>query len=284
MTPANALIVEDDSDFRASLETLVRREGFTTTGVGSLAEAREIIAKNDAIDLILVDLNLPDGAGLDLLADRTASGIETVVITGHATVDSAVRAIQTGALDYLTKPIDHVRLKTVLAHVHRARSLKREVVGLRDALRNLGRFNAMLGRSKPMQAVYDLISRVAPTQASVLITGESGTGKELAAQTIHGMSPRRDAPLLPLNCGPVAANLIESELFGHERGSFTGADKLRKGYFERADGGSLFLDEITEMPQELQVKLLRVLETRAVTRVGGTEPLPVDVRVIAATN
>jgi DNA-binding NtrC family response regulator len=195
-----------------------------------------------------------------------------------------VEALRDGALDYLQKPIDHARLKTVLTHVSRTRSLKREVGALRDELRELGRFGAMVGRSQVMQVVYDLITRVAPTNASVLVVGESGTGKELVAQTVHQLSRRRTQPFLAVNCGAISPTLIESELFGHEKGSFTGADRRRHGYFEQADGGTLFLDEITEMPTELQVKLLRVLETRQVTRVGATEAIPVDVRVIAASN
>jgi two-component system, NtrC family, response regulator AtoC len=155
---------------------------------------------------------------------------------------------------------------------------------LRDELRRLGRFGRILGNSPRMQVLYDQLTRVAPTSATVMLIGESGTGKELAAQTIHELSRRRDAPFLPLNCGAVAPQLIESELFGHERGSFTGADRQHKGFFERANGGTIFLDEITEMPMELQVKLLRVLETSAIMRVGGTQQISSDVRVICATN
>jgi DNA-binding NtrC family response regulator len=169
-------------------------------------------------------------------------------------------------------------------NVSRTRALKTEVGSLRGELRDLGRFGRLVGRSKPMLEVYDLISRVAPTEATVLITGESGTGKELVAETLHRCSARKDAVMLPVNCGAVSPGLIESELFGHERGSFTGAERQRKGYFERANGGTLFLDEVTEMPIELQVKLLRVLETGTVLRVGGNESIPVDVRVVAATN
>jgi two-component system, NtrC family, response regulator AtoC len=199
-------------------------------------------------------------------------------------VDSAVLALREGAADYLTKPVDRARLKSVLAHVSRQRALRAEVSSLRGELRSLGRFGALIGRSAPMQAVYDLIARVAPTQASVFVTGESGTGKELVAETVHRMSRRREAPFVAVNCGAISPNLIESELFGHERGSFTGADRRRRGYFEQAGGGTLLLDEITEMPIELQVKLLRVLESGCVTRVGSTESLPVDVRIVSASN
>jgi DNA-binding NtrC family response regulator len=279
-----ALIVEDDANFRESLEMLVRREDFATRTAGSLAEARAKLAAGP-VDVLLMDLTLPDGDGLAWAREEpAAANSEVIVITGSNSVESAVSALRGGALDYLTKPIDRARLSTSLVNVARTRALKREVGSLRGELRDLGRYGRLVGRSKPMLDVYDLIARVAPTDAAVLITGESGTGKELVAETIHMASARRDRVLLPVNCGAVSPNLIESELFGHERGSFTGADKQRKGYFERASGGTLFLDEVTEMPMELQVKLLRVLETGHVVRVGGADPIRVDVRVIAATN
>jgi DNA-binding NtrC family response regulator len=282
--PPKALIVDDEPDFRDSLRALVEREGFEVETAGTLREARSRLAERTP-DLVLVDIKLPDGDGLDLVRDEeVAARSELVVVTGHASVDSAVEVLRAGSLDYLTKPLDRGRLKSVLTNVARTRALKEEVSHLRGELRELGRCGRLVGRSKPMQTVYDLIERVAQTDATVLVSGESGTGKELAAETIHQLSPRRKAPFLPLNCSAVSPNLIESELFGHERGSFTGADRQRKGYFEQASRGTLFLDEITEMPAELQVKLLRVLETGAFMRVGGTEPIQVDVRVIAATN
>jgi len=285
MSALTALVVDDDVAFRSSLELLVQREGFVTRTAGSVAEARERLSEIEP-DVFLVDLTLPDGDGFAWLQEdpEVRGGAEVVVITGSTSVDSAVDALRSGALDYLTKPIDRARLRTALVNVSRTRALKQELGTLRDELRDLGRFGRLVGRSKPMLEVYDLIARVAPTEATVFITGESGTGKELVAETLHQRSRRKDALLMPVNCGAVSPNLIESELFGHERGSFTGADRLRKGYFERANGGTLFLDEITEMPIELQVKLLRVLETGTVVRVGGNEPIPVDVRVIAATN
>jgi DNA-binding NtrC family response regulator len=206
------------------------------------------------------------------------------MITGHASVESAVEALRLGATDYMVKPVDVERLKAILRRVPRTGELRQEIGELRDELRKLGRFGHILGSSATMQKLYDALGRVAPTSATVLITGESGTGKELAAQTIHDLSRRKKSPFLPLNCGAVSPQLIESELFGHEKGSFTGADRQHKGYFERAHGGTLFLDEITEMPQELQVKLLRVLETGTFTRVGTTQPISADVRLIAATN
>ena len=284
MRPLHALIIDDDTNFRRSLELLVRREGFVTRTAGSLAEAREGLAAGTP-DVFLVDLTLPDGDGLAWLrSEPAASTAEVIVITGSTSVDAAVDALHGGALDYLTKPIDRARLRSALVNVMRTRALKEEVGSLRGELRDLGRFGRMVGRSAPILEVYDLVARVAPTNATVLITGESGTGKELVAETLHHCSKRRSAMLLPVNCGAVSPNLIESELFGHERGSFTGADRQRQGYFERATGGTLFLDEITEMPIELQVKLLRVLETDTVVRVGGNEPIPVDVRIVAATS
>jgi len=195
-----------------------------------------------------------------------------------------VQALRLGASDYLVKPVDVDRLRSILRRVPRTGELRAEIGELREELRRLGRFGHLLGSSPPMQKLYDQLGRVAPTSATVLLMGESGTGKELAAQTCHEMSRRKRAPFLPLNCGAVSPQLIESELFGHEKGSFTGADRQHKGYFERANGGTLFLDEITEMPQELQVKLLRVLETGTFMRVGTTTPISTDIRLICATN
>jgi two-component system, NtrC family, response regulator AtoC len=284
MRALQALIIDDDENFRTSLDLLVQREGFVTRTAGTVAEARESLAAGPP-DVFLVDLTLPDGDGLAWLrSEPAASTAEVIVITGSTSVDSAVDALHGGALDYLTKPIDRARLRSALVNVTRTRALKQEVGSLRGELRDLGRFGRMVGRSKPILEVYDLVARVAPTDATVLITGESGTGKELVAETLHCCSARKDAVMLPMNCGAVSPNLIESELFGHERGSFTGADRQRKGCFERATGGTLFLDEITEMPVELQVKLLRVLETDTLVRVGGTEPVRVNVRVLAASN
>jgi two-component system, NtrC family, response regulator HydG len=280
----HALVVDDDAHFLLPLAELVEREGFTTSVASSLKDARELI-KSKPPDLLVTDLFLPDGKGMDLLEEiDPSSGIQVVLVTGHASIDTAIEALRKGATDYLTKPLDIPRLKTVLTNVARAYMLRQEVGSLRAELRKLGRFGSLVGASPAMQKVYDLIGRVAPTDATVLIMGESGTGKELVAESVHSLSRRRTAPFLPLNCGAISPNLIESELFGHERGSFTGADRTHKGYFERAAGGTIFLDEITEMPFELQVKLLRVLETSAVLRIGGERPLPVDVRVLAATN
>jgi two-component system response regulator AtoC len=283
-TSPRALIVDDDPGFLLGLAELVRREGFAVASAGSLKQAREEIAASPP-DILLVDLRLPDGSGLDLLSGfEPATAPEVVLITGDASVETAVDALRRGAIDYLTKPVDFARIKMALANVTRTLEMKGEIGTLRGELRKLGRFGPLIGTSPAMQTVYDLISRVARTDASVLINGETGTGKDLVALTIHSLSRRSQEAFLPVNCGAISANLIESELFGHERGSFTGADRSHKGYFERAHRGTLFLDEITEMPLELQVRLLRVLETATITRVGGNEPIKIDVRILAATS
>ena len=280
----HALLVDDDVNFALGLAEVVGREGFGTKTANTLKEAKAEIAKS-VPDVLLVDLHLPDGSGLDLFRELDGSpGAEIILITGQATVDTAVEAMRRGASDYLIKPVDFSRVKQVLTNVARTRELKEQIGNLRGELRKLGRFGPLIGASPPMQRVYDLIAKVAQTDATVMLTGETGTGKELVAETVHSLSRRHKEPFLPINCGAVSPNLIESELFGHERGSFTGADRLHRGYYERAHRGTLFLDEITEMPAELQVKLLRVLETGKVTRIGGSEALTADVRVIAATN
>jgi two-component system response regulator AtoC len=278
------LLVDDDPEALEWLTELAKSEGFTVASADSLRNARIHMARLQP-DILLTDLQLPDGKGVELVADlETREATEVVMITGHASVESAVEALRLGATDYMVKPVDVERLKAILRRVPRTGELRAEIGELRDELRKLGRFGHILGSSTPMQKLYDQLGRVAPTSATCLLIGESGTGKELAAQTIHDLSRRKKSPFLPLNCGAVSPQLIESELFGHEKGSFTGADRQHKGYFERAHGGSLFLDEITEMPQELQVKLLRVLETGSFTRVGTTQPISADVRLIAATN
>jgi DNA-binding NtrC family response regulator len=279
-----ALVVDDEPNSLSALAELVEGEGFATVTAGTLAEARGRLAQTPP-DVVLVDLMLPDGSGLDLFGELDPTHrVEVILITGNATVDSAVAALRTGVLDYLTKPVDFRRLKTVLGNVSRTLALKEEIGTLRDELRQLGRFGRLIGNSAAMQKVYDLAVRVSPTDATVLLTGQSGTGKEVVAATIHELGRRKKQPFLPLNCGAVPPNLMESELFGHERGSFTGAAQMHRGYFERASGGTLFLDEITEMPLDLQVKLLRVLETGLIMRVGGDAQIEVDVRVIAASN
>jgi DNA-binding NtrC family response regulator len=277
------LIVDDDDRFRIRQADWVEREGCESRAADSLAAARAELREYEP-DLILLDLELADGSGLDLLDPERSWDAEIVVVTGHATVETAVAALRRGVTDYLTKPLDRARLKATLASVMRTRALKREVGTLRSELRSLGRFGPLIGSSQAMQRVYDLVARVAPTDAPVLVTGDSGTGKELVARAVHDMSARRDGPFIAVNCGAIAPTLLESELFGHERGSFTGAERARPGMFERASGGTLLLDEITEMPLEAQVRLLRVLESHSVQRLGGDALLPVDVRVVSATN
>jgi DNA-binding NtrC family response regulator len=280
----HALIVEDDADSLTALEQVVQREGFTTSTASTLKQAQEIMA-GSTVDLLITDIMLPDGSGMDLAKEVQAGGsTDVLLITGYATVGTVVEALRMPVLDYLTKPIDITRLNVILANVARTRDLKAEINNLRGELRKLGRFGQMLGACDAMQRVYDLVTRVAATEATVLITGETGTGKDLTATTLHQLSRRRQGPFLAINCGAVSRDLIESELFGHERGSFTGAERTHRGFFERAHKGTLFLDEIGEMPLELQVKLLRVLECGTVTRIGGERTIPVDVRVIAATN
>ena len=283
MAGPRAVIVDDDVEILKVLAEFVEREGFAVTCAPSVKQAREAIAATTP-DVVLVDIQLPDGSGLDLLEGLGPAAPEVVLITGRASVDTAVDALRRGAADYLTKPVDFARLKMMLGNLARTLEMKSEIGALRTELRKLGRFGPLIGGSAPMQKVYDLIGRVAGTDAGILLTGETGTGKEVVAQTIHALSRRSRKPFIPVDCGSISASLIESELFGHERGSFTGAERLHKGYFERAHLGTLFLDEITEMPAALQVKLLRVLETSHVLRVGADKPIDVDVRIIAATN
>jgi DNA-binding NtrC family response regulator len=281
---SHALIVDDDENTREALAALTRGEGFTAATAGSIAEARMHLVRQRP-DVVLMDLKLPDGSGIDLFDDlEDRASVETILITGHASVESAVEALRLGASDYLVKPVNVQRLKAVLARVPRSGELRAEIGQLRDELRRLGRFGRLVGRSAPMQEVYDKVARVAPTEATVLVMGESGTGKEIVARTIHELSRRRKQPFLAINCGAISPNLIENEMFGHERGSYTGADRQHKGYFEQANGGTLFLDEITEMPLELQVRLLRVLESGQLMRIGTSKMVETDVRIIAATN
>jgi two-component system, NtrC family, response regulator AtoC len=280
----HVLIVDDDANTREALAAIVTAEGFSAAVAGTIHDAQMQIMRQRP-DVVLIDIKLPDGSGMDLFNDiESRATTEIVLITGHASVETAVEALRLGAADYLTKPINFHRLKGLLSRIPRAVDLKEEIGVLRSELRRLGHFGQMLGASPPMQKLYNHIARVAPTEATVLLLGESGTGKEVAAQTIHELSLRQKHPFLPVNCGAISPQLIESEIFGHEKGSFTGADRQHKGYFERANGGTLFLDEITEMPVDLQVKLLRVLETGSFMRIGSNQQIDTDVRVIAASN
>ena len=280
----HALIVDDDTNAAEALAELVADQGFTTARADSVQAASDLLGT--APDVILLDLVLPDGNGLELLRKAMTRdvGSQVIVVTGHASLESSIEAMRHGATDYLLKPINLAQLRGVLSRVARPPDLSAEVKNLRSELRSLGHYGRLIGGSAPMQRLYDQLSRVAPTGATVFITGESGTGKEIVAQTIHDVSRRRLRPFLAVNCGAISPQIIESELFGHEKGSFTGANRQHRGYFERAHGGTLFLDEITEMPMDLQVKLLRVLETQTVTRVGSDRAIETDVRVLAASN
>ena len=280
----HALIVDDDTDTRELLSQVAGSEGFTLAAADSLRAARAELARQ-VPDILLTDLELPDGNGMALINDLDrAAETEVVVVTGHASVGTAVEALRAGATDYLTKPIDIDRLTNILRRQPRTVDLKHEIGELREELRKVGRFGHLYGSSPPMQALYDKIARVAPTSATVLLIGESGTGKELAARTIHDLSKRKRAPFLAINCGAISPELIDSELFGQEESRFSDNSRDQKGFFERARGGSLLLDEITEMSLALQVKLLRVLETGTFVRVGTSHPVATDVRIIAASN
>jgi DNA-binding NtrC family response regulator len=279
------LIVEDDLATRKGLEESVKDLGGETRSVGTVKEASRALEEFDP-RLLVVDIHLPDGDGIDILraARETDPDREGIVITGQGSIDNAIEALRAGAVDYLLKPLRPAQLEVVFNRLADRRRLESEVETLRAELQETGRLGDLVGRSPIMTAIFDVIRRVAKSNAPVLITGASGTGKEVAARTIHRLSRRAAKPFVAFNCGAISPTLIESELFGHERGSFTGADKRRVGYFEEAAGGTLFLDEITEMGSELQVKLLRVLEDRTLRRVGGSQEIKVDVRLISATN
>jgi DNA-binding NtrC family response regulator len=280
----HALVVDDDSDSAASLRALIAGENFTVAVAHNLRDARRQISLQQP-DILLLDLQLPDGNGMELLADpQLVANSEVVLCTGHASIDTSIQALRLGAADYLIKPINLKQLQGVLSRIMKPAALQAEVADLTAKLAHRGHFGHLWGQSAPMQRIYEQISRVAGTSVTVFITGESGTGKEVVAQTVHDLSRRRKRPFLAVNCGAISPHLIESEIFGHEKGSFTGAERQHQGFFERSSGGTLFLDEITEMPPELQVKLLRVLETGRFMRVGSTVSQEADVRIIAATN
>jgi DNA-binding NtrC family response regulator len=280
----HALIVEDDTDAADMMAALIATENFTVATAHSLGDARRQIVLQQP-DVVLLDLQLPDGNGMSLFDDpELVAQSEVVLITGHASLDTSIQALRLGAADYLVKPVSPSQLHGILSRVMRPSTLKAELATMNAKWKDSGHFGHLWGRSPAMQKVYEQISRVAGTAVTVFVTGESGTGKELVARTVHDLSRRRKRPFLAVNCGAISPNLIESELFGHEKGSFTGAERQHQGFFERASGGTLFLDEVTEMPPELQVKLLRVLETGTFMRVGSTQSLEADVRVIAASN
>ena len=279
------LIVEDDAAARMGLEQLVKSWGFIAEAAADGEEALEKVTSFRPA-IVITDLVMPRMDGLVLLRALQQQGadVTTLLLTAQGTVETAVEAMKEGAYDYLTKPIDLQRLKILLDKIVERLETMREVKSLRRQLRESGTFGSLIGNSPEMRKIYSVVEQAAPTGASVLITGESGTGKELIAQTIHHLSPRASFPFVGINCAAIPETLLESEIFGHEKGAFTGAADRRQGCFELADRGTLFLDEIGEMTPATQVKLLRVLQERKFRRLGGRIEQSVDVRVIAATN
>ncbi len=279
------LIVEDDAAARVGLEQLVKSWGFIAQAAVDGEDALEKVTSFRPA-IVISDLVMPRLDGLGLLRALQAQGadVTTLLLTAQGTVETAVEAMKEGAYDYLTKPVDIQRLKILLDQIVARLETLREVKALRRQLREHGTFGSMIGNSPEMRKIYQVVEQAAPTAASVLVTGESGTGKELVAQTIHQLSPRATFPFVAINCAAIPETLLESEIFGHEKGAFTGAAERRQGCFELADRGTLFLDEIGEMTPATQVKLLRVLQERRFRRLGGRAEQAVDVRVIAATN
>ena len=279
------LIVEDEPSTRLGLTELVRTWGFTAESAADGEDALKSVTSFRP-SIIITDLVMPRMGGLELLKalKDDGGGCIVVLLTAQGTVESAVEAIKEGAYDYLTKPIEPQRLKILLDKIVERQDTLREVKVLRRQLREQGSFGSMIGSSPSMRKVYQIVEQAAPTSASVLIWGESGTGKELVAKIIHQLSPRAQQPFVPINCAAIPETLLESEIFGHEKGAFTGATDRREGCFELADRGTLFLDEIAEMTPATQVKLLRVLQEQTFRRLGGRHEQTVDVRMIAATN
>ncbi len=279
------LIVEDEEATRSGLTELVRAWGYSAEAAADGVEALDCIT-DFRPTIIVSDLVMPRMNGLELLRaiKDDIDHVKVILLTAQGTVDTAVEAVKAGAEDYLTKPVDPQRLRRLLDRLAELNAQKRENQVLRRQLTDRGRFGRIIGHSPSMRAIYRVIEQAAPTPASILILGESGTGKELVAQTIHQLSPRADAPFVGINCAAIPETLLESEIFGHEKGAFTGAMDRRAGCFELADRGTLFLDEIAEMAPTTQVKLLRVLQERRFRRLGGRLEQEVDVRVIAATN
>ncbi|MBW2416352.1 MAG: sigma-54-dependent Fis family transcriptional regulator [Deltaproteobacteria bacterium] len=282
---ASILVVDDERSMREFLEILLQRDGHQVVSCGE-AEQAVLALESDEFDLVISDIRMPGMSGMDLL-DRMpelAPSTPVVLITAHGSTESAVEAMKHGAYDYMTKPcaVDEIRL--VVEKALEKRSLSDENTRLKRQLRGRTGSPELLGRSAAMQEVLGLVSQVADTRTNILISGESGTGKDLIARSLHGQSDRRDHALIAVNCGAIPENLLESELFGHVRGSFTGAVSNKMGLFEAADGGTLFLDEIGDMPLALQVKVLRAIQERTFRRVGGTTDIRVDVRILCATN
>ncbi len=284
-TKGKILIVDDEMVVRDSLGKWFATEGYEIHTVASAREALEAMQKDD-YDTALIDIKMPgmDGMELQERLREIDPEMPLIIMTGYASVETAVRALKRGAYDYITKPFDPDELVHLVSNALEHRTTKREVVRLRENLREIFPRAELIGHSPEMKEVYELIEMVAPTDATVLISGESGTGKELVARAIHAASPRRYMPLVVIHCGALTETLLESELFGHERGAFTGAQYRKKGKFEVADGGSVFLDEISDISLKTQTDLLRVLQEKEIVRVGGTQPIAVDFRCITATN
>ena len=270
---------------RDLLSIMLKNDGYKVDAAESATRARELISRG-SYDLVISDISMPDGSGVDVLrtARETQPDCIVILITAYASTESAIEALKLGAYDYIIKPFDVEELRIVLKNALEKRQLEQENTLLKRELKETSRFDDLVGESPAMEQVKALLDRVAPTNSTVLIWGESGTGKELAARAIHRRSPRRTKQFVSINCGALPDELLESELFGHVKGSFTGAVATKKGLFEVADGGTIFLDEIGDTSPAMQVKLLRVLQERQIRRVGGTEQLEVDVRIITATN
>src|SRR5712691_1809871 len=285
MNYEKVLIVEDEENERTGLAELITAWGYRAETAKDGAEGLEKVT-SWAPSIVVTDMKMPRMGGLELL-ERLARDSQTmavIVVTAQGTIDSAVQAMRMGAYDYITKPIDTNRLRTILQNASALLGTRTELEVTRRKLRDTGSLGSLIGSSKKMQEIFHLIEMVAPSTASVLITGASGTGKELVARTVHELSPRRNKPFVPINCAAIPETLIESEIFGQEKGAFTGALERRTGCFELAEGGTLLLDEIGEMPIATQAKLLRVLEDRKLRRLGSKVETSVDVRVLAATN
>ncbi len=280
------LVADDERGIRSMLEILLRREGFDVTVAPGFETARDAVRNTpEPYGVVLSDLVMPDGSGLDLLsaAKERSSQTEVIIITAHSTLDTAIDAMKRGAYDFITKPFGTGELRALVHKALEKSALSAENVRLRaQVARETSR--DMLGRSEPMRRIVDLVQRIAESKSTVLITGESGTGKELIARAIHDLSERASSPFLVVNCGAIPEALMESELFGHDKGAFTGASSRRLGIFREAEGGTVLLDEVGELPLAVQVKLLRVLQERKVRGVGATAETGIDVRVLAATN
>jgi len=279
------LIIDDEKNYLVVLEALLGPEGYETVTADNGEDALSLIRESD-LDLVISDMKMPGINGMDLLDEtkKIKPELPVIMMTAYGTIEMAVEAMKRHAYDYITKPFKNEELKLTIKKALENYRLVKENRLLSEALSDRYSYGNIIGKSKPMLKIYDLISKVAQSKASILITGPSGTGKELIAKAIHYDSPRKDRPFISINCGALTETLLESELFGHERGAFTGAVSMKKGRFELADRGTLFLDEIGEMPPSLQVKLLRILQEMEFERVGGTKVIKVDVRVLSASN